>query len=1294
MDVKPPTIRERLERLRESLSGCTARDAHRIERRARPLADKKRFDRRDRELLERLEAEAARSAERKLWREQNRPRPSYPEDLPVSARRDEIAAAIDAHQVVVVAGETGSGKTTQLPKICLDAGRGVRGLIGHTQPRRIAARTLAERIASELATPLGHAVGYKVRFSDHTSPETFVKVMTDGILLAEVQGDPRLTAYDTLLIDEAHERSLNIDFLLGYIRDILPRRPDLKVVITSATIDTARFAEHFNAPVIEVSGRTYPVETRYRPPQDPDPDSRTQDPNAALLAAVDEAATEGKGRDNGDILVFLPGERDIREAAEALRKHHPPETEILPLYARLSGAEQARVFSPGHRRRIVLATNVAETSLTVPRIGYVVDTGLARISRYSPRAKVQRLPIEKISRASANQRQGRCGRVADGVCIRLYGEDDYLGRPEFTEPEIRRTNLAAVILRMLSLGLGDIAEFPFLDPPDRKQIADGFELLGELGAVDGARRITRLGNQLARFNVDPRLARMVLEARREDCLSEILTLAAALSVRDPRERPQEEAGKADAAHARFKDPHSDFSSLLKLWAFFGENEKHLSQNKLRKLCKATFISYLRMREWRDIRRELANQVKEMGFKVNKKAAGSDAIHRALLSGLLGHVGRKGDKKGTYTGARGIGFSVFPGSGLFKKPPEWIMAAELVETGRLYARHCARIDPAWIEQVGARLIRKSHFEPHWERRPAAVMAFERATLYGILLYPRRKVHYGPIDPETGRDVFIRQALVAGDFDTRAPFFAHNQGLVDEVENVVAKSRDRKAGVDEEALVAFYEARIPAGIHNGKTFKKWLRDAEAKAPEQLFMRRGDLLAEEDPETAALYPEHLTIPGFELPLSYRFQLGHADDGVTATVPLHALNALPGSRCEWLVPGMLRDKVGALLKGLPKAYRKAFMPWPHWAGRFAEAVTPSDEPITKALGDFLLAESGTLIPPEAWNPDALPDHLKMRFSVVDAAGTELGADRDLSALRERFGGHAVRHFEELPKDTFERDDVEEWDFELPDSVTVDAGGSPVTGYPSLTVEGDRVALRMFETPQAANAALPDGILALFFRQLPVEAKQLARLKLPQETLLQYAPLGTTDSLRADIARAVAARFVLDAGPIRTAQAFNEQVEAARGQLIGMAMEAGGHIAEALAEYHGLMTALAQPGTRGAPESLDDLKTQVTGLVYPGFVAHTPYHELPHLERYLRAAAVRLERMGENPARDTRRLAQIAPLIEAFAAYGDDPSNPDLSDFRWKLEELRVSTFAQEIGTAEKVSVKRLTELWREISA
>ncbi len=992
-----PSAPQSLEQIAAQLDHCTLADRRRLRGQLitirRRLAVGKPADR----AMATFKVELERAQQRYRQREAGRPHPAYPEALPVSGRRAEIAAAIAAHQVVVVAGETGSGKTTQLPKICLELGRGISGLIGHTQPRRIAARSVARRIAEELKSTLGGIVGYKVRFTDQVSEQSLVKVMTDGILLAEIQSDALLEQYDTLIIDEAHERSLNIDFLLGYLKQLLPHRPDLKVIITSATINTAAFSQFFDgAPVIEVSGRTYPVEVRYRPVQGDDEDTRDRDLPQAVVDAVDEL---GRLDPLGDTLIFLPGEREIREVGEALRKHPLRNTEIVPLFSRLSTQEQDKVFQPHSGRRLVLATNVAETSLTVPGIRFVIDTGSARISRYSPRTKVQRLPIKPVSQASANQRAGRCGRVSSGICIRLYSEEDFLARPLFTDPEILRTNLASVILQMSVMNLGEVEAFPFLAAPERRAINDGFALLHELGAVDEQHELTSSGRQLARLPLDPRIGRMLLAAERERSLHEVLIIAAALTIQEPRERPMDAQQAADTAHARFHDERSDFLSYLKLWDHFHAQSRHLSNSKLRKLCRDEFLSYVRLREWHEIHGQLLAVCSELGFRLNEEPADYNAIHRALLTGLIGNIAfkqeldkertkEKGRERGEpYLGARGNKLAIFPGSGLAKKPPKWLVAAEVVETSRLFARTVAAIDPLWLESLAAHLLRRHYFEPHWEKNAAQVAAFEQVTLYGLTLIAKRRINYGPLDPPLARELFIRHALVEGEYRSEAPCLKHNRALLEEVEQLEAKSRRRDLLVDEQTLFAFYDAKLPPHIYSGKSFEKWRREAERDQPRLLFMTRDELLQREALGLGSeLFPDLLRVGDLQLPLHYHFEPGAADDGVTVLVPLAALGQLNPEPFEWLVPGMLRDKLTALIRALPKALRVNFVPAPNFAEAALAGMTFAQGSLYEQLSQRLLRITGTTVPLESWRACELPHHLQMNFRVLGDDGTVWG--------------------------------------------------------------------------------------------------------------------------------------------------------------------------------------------------------------------------------------------------------------------------------------------------------------------
>ncbi len=1278
------------------------------------------------------------------------PELAFPEHLPVCARREDIAAALRDHQALIVCGETGSGKTTQLPKIALAAGRGVQGRVGMTQPRRIAAKSVAARIAEETRTRLGGLVGWQVRFTDQVGPESRIKVMTDGILLAETQSDPEFRNYDTLILDEAHERSLNIDFLLGYLKTLLPRRPDLKLVISSATLEADRFSAYFGgAPVVEVSGRTYPVEVRYRPVEPLSPRERgrgegaTSDKAAvapsspalppegegsteALLDAVDELAREGPG----DILVFLPGEREIREAQESLRKHHPPHTEILPLFARLSVAEQEKVFQPHGGRRIVLATNVAETSLTVPGIRYVVDAGLARVKRYSLRNKIEQLKIEKVAQAAANQRAGRCGRVAAGVCIRLYDEQDFLARPEYTTPELLRSSLAGVILRMKSLRLPEIDAFPFLDPPEAKRVRDGQQLLVELGALDEAGRLTAIGQQLAQLPVDPRIGRMLIAARDQACLAEMLVIAAYLSVQDPRDRPLERHEAADQKHRRFVDENSDFITLLNLWRHIDQlNAQRKSQRKFREALQADFLSPNRVREWRDVFGQLSTQVKELGWKVSDEQRGLStvsnrdpdsvlatryaALHQALLPGLLGNLGML-TEDGVYLGARDMKFAIFPGSGV-KKKPKWVMAAEIVETRRVYARTLAKIEPEWIEHAGRHLLKVSYADPHWAKKPAHVAASMRATLYGLPVVNGRKVHYGPIDPVKSRELFIRGALVRGEYDCRAAFFLHNRKLLEEIDELAHRFRNARVAVDEETLFRWFDDRIPEGIHNGAAFDKWRREAEAKSPRLLHLSRADLLDQRGAD-AADFPPELDLSGVRFPLAYRFDPGAEDDGVTLLVPLAALNQVPAVPCEWLVPGLLEEKIAALIKGLPQSIRRAFVPVPEFARAAAAALLPSptgggaggegariQSALTHALGDFLTRSTGQPIPRDAWRPEALPPHLAMNFRVLDANNRILAEGRDLAALRRQLGGQASESLRQAAAPG-EREDITRWDFgDLPEQVEIRSGGRQVAAFPSLLEEAGGIRLRLLDSPAAAREKHRRGVCRLVWQSFPDLLKQTER-DLAQRlkgAALHYLMLDkslSAEALSRDVLFAAArAALAGDPADLRRQTAFESAAQTARGKLPDAARETARLAAECLEHGHRLTQLLAKP--QASRQAADDLKTQLRGLVFPGFIAQLPPERLLHLPRYLRAMQRRLDKLASHPARDMQHMRAMAPLLAQYQARRKRQEDaggvtPELEDFRWRLEELRVSLFAQELKTPEPVSVKRLEKRWAEILA
>ncbi|MHB1145834.1 MAG: ATP-dependent RNA helicase HrpA [Thiobacillus sp.] len=1238
---------------------------------------------------------------------------TYP-DLPVSARRDDILAALGKHRVLILCGETGSGKTTQIPKMCLEAGVRPGKLIGCTQPRRIAARSVAARIAQELGGELGGTVGYKVRFTDTVRHDTAIKVMTDGILLAESQGDPLLSRYDTIIIDEAHERSLNIDFLLGYLKTLVEKRSDLRVVITSATIDAERFSKHFSdAPVIEVSGRTYPVEIRWRPversereapatPARSDREKKDKDaPDliAAILDATDELARVGPG----DILVFLPGEREIRDTAEALRKHHPPGTEILPLFSRLSVAEQDAIFKPTNAlRRIVLATNVAETSLTVPGIRYVIDPGTARVKRYSARNKVEQLLIEKVSQASANQRAGRCGRVADGVCIRLYDEADFGNRPRFTDPELLRSSLAGVILRMKSLGLGDVVGFPFIDPPSSRLVTDGYQLLAELHALDEAGQLTATGNKLARLPLDPRIARMLLAAEKQRCVREVLIIASALSVQDPRDRPMEHAQAADEKHKLFADERSDFMGWLKLWRWYEEQVQHKKTNRqLQTLLQDHFLSPRRMREWRDIHGQLHAQVSELGLKENDKDAGYDAIHQALLTGLLGNIGFKSDDakgrpkpgEGNYQGARGIKLSIHPGSALAKKGPKWIMAAELTDTGRLLARTAAEVRPEWIEAAGRHLLTRMFIEPHWEQDGARVVAFERVSLYGITLVPRRKIHYGPIDPVLSRELFIRGALVAGEYDTKAPWFAHNRALIQEIEELEHKARKSGVWLDEARIFRVFDARIPADLHNGVAFETWRAEAEAADPKILFLQREDILGEELGADHALFPETMLVDSVACKLKYRFEPGHALDGVTLHLPLYLLNRIEPAQVDWLVPGLIREKLTALLKFLPKATRRPLIPLPDTVTAFLSVAKPGEQTLTAALAAFIHRKTGADIHPDEWKGE-LPAHLMMNLSVIDDSGQELASGRDLAVLRQQLGGAArITYGSGAGDSEFERTGLVEWNFgDLPEQVKFKRGGRELIGYPALVDNGETVDLRLLDADDVAESETRRGVVRLLRIALAAQFRQLDK-DLSRETALalKYRSFGSPEQLRAALIDAIATRALLgDDDTPRDAKTFGKQKERAKPRMAVVKQALLRDVAEILDLHTQVAARLAvKPQFTAA---MRDETAHLAALVAPDFITATPWTHLKDLPRYLRGILKRLEKLPAAEQRDARGMAGVLTLQNKYLARralvkGEVPGA--LEDFRWQLEELRISLFAQELKTPCPVSVKRLDKLW-----
>ncbi|MGW7238645.1 ATP-dependent RNA helicase HrpA [Streptomyces sp. NPDC054804] len=1292
------------------LTELSLRDAHRLGRRLEGARKIRKPEARAAVLAE-IEAEVARAEERMAGRRAVVPAVSYPEQLPVSQKKDEIAEAIRDHQVVIVAGETGSGKTTQIPKICLELGRGVRGMIGHTQPRRIAARTVAERVAEELRTPLGEAVGWKVRFTDQVNPDaTFVKLMTDGILLAEIQTDRELRAYDTIIIDEAHERSLNIDFLLGYLAQLLPKRPDLKVVITSATIDPERFSRHFgDAPIVEVSGRTYPVEVRYRPLLEEDAEDADRDQITAICDAVEELQAEGKG----DILVFLSGEREIRDTADALEKKNYRFTEVLPLYARLSHAEQHRVFQPHTGRRIVLATNVAETSLTVPGIKYVIDPGFARISRYSHRTKVQRLPIEAISQASANQRKGRCGRTSDGVCIRLYDEDDFLARPEFTDAEILRTNLASVILQMTAAGLGDIEKFPFIDPPDHRNIRDGVQLLQELGAIDPAekdtrKRLTDTGRKLAQLPVDPRLARMVLEADKNGCVREVMVIAAALSIQDPRERPADKQTQADQQHARFRDETSDFLAFLNLWKYVREQQRERGSSSFRRMCKQEFLNFLRIREWQDIYTQLRTVAKQMGIHLNEEDAPGDRVHVSLLAGLLSHIGMKDVKDGAkneYLGARSAKFAIFPGSALFKKTPRFVMSAELVETSRLWARVNAKIEPEWVEPLAEHLLKRTYSEPHWEKDQAAVLAFEKVTLYGVPIVAQRKVNYGRIDPETSRELFIRNALVEGDWRTHHKFFADNRRLLSEVEELEHRARRRDIVVDDDTLFDFYEQRVPEHVVSGAHFDSWWKRKRQEQPEFLDFEREMLIRESaEAVTKADYPDSWQQGQLRFRVTYQFEPGADADGVTLHIPLQVLNQVRDEGFDWQIPGLREEVVTELIRSLPKPIRRNYVPAPNFAKRFLDTAVPLQEPLTTTMARELKRMVGVPFEAEDFDWAKVPDHLKITFRIVDERRRKLAEDKDLEALKIRLKPKARQAISQAAAATAEREGGEslerkgltDWSIgALTRVFETRRAGQPVKAYPALVDDGDTVSVRLFDTEEEQAEAMWKGTRRLILRNIPVNPAKFASEKLTnaQKLALSANPHGTIQALFDDCAMAAADKLIGDfGGPVWDEESYRKLYDKVRAEIVDTTVRTVGQVQQVLAAWQACERRLKAVASPALLANLTDVRKQLDALVKPGFVTWAGIRRLPDLMRYLVAADRRLQQMPTNVQRDTTRMEKVHEMQDEYAWLLEQlpqgrPVPQQVLDIRWMLEELRVSYFAHALGTAYPISDKRIVK-------
>lgn len=1296
--------------LQSQLGQLSLRDAHRLGRRLEG-ARRIRKPEAQQAVLDEIAAQSGKAAERLAARAARLPALSYPEELPVSQKKDEILEAIRGHQVVIVAGETGSGKTTQIPKICMELGRGVRGMIGHTQPRRIAARTVAERVADELKTPLGEAVGWKVRFTDQVNPDaTYLKLMTDGILLAEIQTDRELLAYDTIIIDEAHERSLNIDFLLGYLARLLPKRPDLKVVITSATIDPERFARHFgDAPIVEVSGRTYPVEVRYRPLLEEEGEDSDRDQITAICDAVDELQAEGPG----DVLVFLSGEREIRDTADALNKKNLRHTEVLPLYARLSHAEQHRVFQRHTGRRIVLATNVAETSLTVPGIKYVIDPGNARISRYSHRTKVQRLPIERISQASANQRKGRCGRTSDGICIRLYSEDDFLTRPEFTDAEILRTNLASVILQMTAAGLGDIEKFPFIDPPDHRNIRDGVQLLQELGALDPdekdpKKRLTQLGRKLAQLPVDPRLARMVIEADRNGCTREVMVIAAALSIQDPRERPSDKQTQADQHHARFKDETSDFLAFLNLWRYIREQQKERGSSSFRRMCKQEYLNFLRIREWQDIYAQLRTVAKQMGMHLEEPsadlAAPEQAVHTSLLAGLLSHIGLKDTEKNEYLGARSAKFAIFPGSALFKKQPRFVMSAELVETSRLWARVNAKVEPEWIEPLAQHLLKRTYSEPHWEKDQAAVMAYERVTLYGVPIVAQRKINFGRIDAETSRDLFIRNALVEGNWRTHHQFFHDNRKLLGEVEELEHRARRRDILVDDETLFDFYDQRIPEHVVSGAHFDSWWKHKRRDEPDALDFERSMLINEKaGAVTKDDYPDSWRQGKLKFKVTYQFEPGADADGVTVHVPLQVLNQVTSEGFDWQIPGLREEVVTELIRSLPKPIRRHYVPAPNYAGKFLDRAVPLQEPLPVTLARELQRMVGVPVSADDFDLSRIPDHLKITFRIVDERRRKVAEDKDLEALKLQLRPKARQALSKAAAATagpsgesIERSGLTDWTIGTLNRVfETRRAGQPVKAYPALVDQGETVAVRLFDTEAEQLQSMWRGTRKLILLNIPVNPAKFASDKLTnqQKLALSRNPHGSIQALFEDCATAAADRLIgAHGGPAWDEESFRKLYDKVRADLVALTEHAVAQVQQVLAAWQACERRLKATNSLVLVNNVTDVRDQLAALVPPGFVTKTGLRRLPDLMRYLVAADRRLQQMPTAVQRDTTRMEKVHEMQDEYAWLLEQmpqgrPVPQEVLDIRWMIEELRVSYFAHALGTAYPVSDKRIVK-------
>ena len=1231
------------------------------------------------------------SQQQRLQRIAQKPSISYPEDLPVCAKRQHISDTIANHQVVIVAGETGSGKTTQIPKICLELGLGISGMIAHTQPRRIAARSVANRIAEELNSTLGAAVGYKVRFSDKTSTKSYIKLMTDGILLAEIQSDPQLERYDTIIIDEAHERSLNIDFLLGYLKQLLPRRKDLKIIVTSATINTEAFSNFFNdAPVIEVSGRNYPVDILYHPLHG-DEDEQERELSQAILDAVSDT---GRINPLGDTLVFLAGEREIREAMDVLQRHNFKATEVIPLFSRLSPAEQDKVFQSHTGRRIVLTTNVAETSLTVPGIRFVIDSGLARISRYSARTKVQRLPIEAISQASANQRAGRCGRVAAGTCIRLYDKDTFSQRPEHTDPEIRRTNLASVILQMISLNLGDVSVFPFMSPPETRAISDGYRLLHELQAINDHKQLTPLGRSLVRLPVDPRMGRILLQANKNHCLTEGLIIVSGLSVQDPRTRPMDAQQKADEKQSIFKDKTSDFMAYVKLWHWYHEQKKQLSRNQLRKICQQYFLSYIRMREWADLHSQIMTVTKDLTWSFNPEPAKADKIHRALLAGLLSHVGVLDEEK-RYLGAHNLKFNPFPASALYKKPPKWLVAAELVETSKLYARTLAKIDPTWLEELAPHLVKRSYSEPHWSSKRAQVAAYETVSLFGLPIVSKRRIHYGPMNPELGRELFIRHALVYGEYRTHAKFFKHNQKLKEDIEALEAKSRRHDIMVDDETLFGFFDAIIPKNIFSGKLFEQWHRKTEQVKPKQLFLTHDILLqTTENTISKSDFPDFYQHQPLKLSYEYHFDPCKQNrDGITLIIPQVLLGQLNSKHFDWLVPGMLQEKLTLLIKSLPKALRKQFAPAKRFSQAFMETTHHKDKDLLLQFSGMLQRMTGVHVPRSSWDTTSLPAHLKMKFRIVDAQNKQIREGDDLNALQ----------LSSVPQSQItsyhtERQHITTWDFgDLAPIINQQRQGLTVQCFTALVDQGQSVSIQLFDQQDQANIAMQAGLRRLFMLQLKQQVKFLKK-NMPhlKKMTMQFSNLGTAEQLKNDLLEAAFDRTFMAQPWPKTESDFQQRLAAGRALIVAEANQVAETVHIILEAHHTLLAAL-DTAPKSHQHAVIAIQTQLKHLLPKQFISVTPKQWLLHLPRFLKGAHIRLQKSARNPTKDQAHEKAIHTFWQCYQQRMEEMkiahiSSQKIDDFHWNIEELRISLFAQELKTSISVSIPKLEKLWHSL--